>query len=80
MRRETATVYRGGRRRYFSKLAAARGEAKELIRARCDCEEGDHITPGVPCRYHRDMDHYTAVRDRLARLILRRWAQAGEGA
>lgn len=33
-RKETATVYRGGRRRYFGKSAAIKAEAMAIIKAK----------------------------------------------
>jgi hypothetical protein len=80
MGRETATVYRGGGRRWFSKNAAARAEARSVIRRRCECEEGDHITPGFPCHYHVDQEHYAELVNRFASRILRCFAaQEGRG-
>lgn len=68
---ETATVYRGGGRRWFTKRAAARAIARDMIRKRCECEAGDHITPDVACHYHVDQEFYAALVNRVASRILR---------
>lgn len=53
---ETAVVYRGGGRRYFTKAAAYRAEAKAQLRAEmggCQCEPPDWETGGGwTCDYH----------------------------
>lgn len=52
---ETAQVYRGGGRRFFTRKAAERSEAKSIIRTRCECEHGDgspYGYPGQTCTYH----------------------------
>lgn len=59
---ETATVYKGGGRRYFSKGAAIHSEARAAFRAavrskedRCNCETVNHEGFGEytdPCKYH----------------------------
>lgn len=71
---ETARVYRAaGGRRYFTKLAALRAEAKAVILSACNCEPVDLETgyPGWGCRFHADPDYYKRVRDRLVRRIQR---------
>lgn len=35
--KSTATVYRGGGRRYFSLAAAYHGEARQRVNAKCEC-------------------------------------------
>ena len=55
VRTSTATVYHGGGRRWFSLKAAERAEAKVSIRKRCECDNGDDVTPPYRCHYH-DMD------------------------
>jgi hypothetical protein len=55
---ETATVYRGGGRRYFTRHAAERAEAKAAIKSQCECDRGDHVTPPYACGYHRDPVRY----------------------
>lgn len=66
---ETATVYRGGGRRWFTKMAACRAEAKARLKTRCECERPDpkHGDGGYQCRYHRD-ENYTRLVRRLARI------------
>lgn len=51
---QTATVYYGGRRRWFSLVAACRAEASSIANKFCDCEDGDSVTPPVRCRLHAD--------------------------
>jgi hypothetical protein len=56
-RAEQATVYRGAKRRYFTRAAADRSFAVEAIkRKRCDCDEPDYRDdyPGNTCDYHKD--------------------------
>lgn len=68
---ETATVYRGGGRRYFSKRSACRAAARAKIKQRCDCETVDHGFMGVEqiaCSYHSDMNRYEKMIRRLARV------------
>lgn len=68
VRQEVATVYRGGGRRFFTRRAAERAEAKAIIRKRCECERGDILNGdyGYTCRYHSDRDRY----ERAVRLLL----------
>ena len=51
---ETATVYRGAGRRYFTKTAALRSFAKAAMRKRCECDEDDPSIGygGYQCKYH----------------------------
>ena len=71
---ETATVYRGGGRRWFTKLAACRAEARARIRERCECEAGCPVTgyPDYVCDYHYDMDRYSVLVYRMARFYARK--------
>jgi hypothetical protein len=48
-----ATVFHGGGRRWFSRRAAERAEAKAIVRRRCECDRGDTVTPAYACAYHR---------------------------
>lgn len=67
----TATVYFGGRRRYFTLAAAVRAEAREKINSRCDCVEGssgrDWHSPPEACSYHADMVRWAKIMRRLER-------------
>jgi hypothetical protein len=56
IRVETATVYVGGRRRWLTRRAAERAEAKAIIRKRCECSRPDALfgDPGYTCVYHHD--------------------------
>lgn len=69
---ETATVYRGGGRRFFTKKAAFRSEAKARVRAKypCDCEAGSFIDPPHDCGLHGDF--FVKRVDRLAAWLMRR--------
>lgn len=66
----TATVFHGGRRRWFSLGAACRAEACAIVNRFCDCEpwDGDHVTPPVVCALHRD----PARRERLVNWLAAR--------
>ncbi len=71
---ETAQVFRGGGRRWFSKGAAIHGEARAMYQAaskakgRCDCDSGRGYgpgeEPGYMCKYH---DHSDPVYGRYIR-------------
>lgn len=67
---ETATVYRGGGRRWFTKDAASRAEARAKIRTRCDCSRHRSFHPRdgdeEVCIYHADMVRYCRIVRRLA--------------
>lgn len=74
---ETAKVYRGGGRRWFSLKAACNAEARSIMRAkdkpRCECdspeyESGFQYYPGSTCNLH-EHDRYMKRRRRLARII-----------
>ena len=71
MKTENAVVYRGGGRRWFTKRAAARADAREKIRTKCECEKGDHITPDEVCNYHYDLVRFNKMVRRLARMYER---------
>lgn len=76
--KETAIVYRGGGRRWFSKKAAAKAEAKAMIRKRCECSRTHYYSdgsfdPGETCHWHADIERFVRYRDRLARFYLRRF-------
>ena len=66
-----ATVYHGGGRRWLTRKAAERAEAKRLYRERfpCECEAGEplHGDGGERCGYHDD--HHAKFVRRVARLI-----------
>lgn len=67
---QTATVFKGGGRRFFTKRAAYRSAAKAKIRERCECYPDDPITgdPGESCEYHEDLEKWDRIVTRLARL------------
>lgn len=69
--KENAQVFRGGGRRWLTKNAACRAEAKAKIRERCDCETVDHGHMGrehITCSYHADMGRFYKIVRRLARM------------
>ena len=68
MNKEVAIVYRGGGRRWFTKHAACRADARAKIRTRCECEKGDWFIPPYTCVYHSDMNRFRKIVRRLARL------------
>ena len=55
--RETATVYRGGGRRYFTKRAAYVSAARAKIDGHCEClpAEPDVGLDSMVCRLHSDL-------------------------
>lgn len=63
---ETATIYRGGGRRWFTKAAAEKAEARKLLKTRCECCTGDWQTPAYTCPIHRDPARF----DRMVRLTV----------
>ena len=68
----TATVYKGGGKRYLTKRAAYYAAARAKINSRCDCEPcdyADYETGYMPvmCQWHEDRDRCEAVIQRLAR-------------
>jgi hypothetical protein len=52
--KQTVTVYKGGRRRCFSRWAAYRNAAKAKMRERCECYHGSDSTidPTELCKHH----------------------------
>jgi hypothetical protein len=74
---ETAKVYKANGRRFFTKRAACRAIAKQIINERCDCEPDDRwgdgscdLTPGIICWYHKDPDRLEKIIRRMARIIM----------
>ena len=76
---ETAKVYKANGRRYFTKRAACRALAKQIINQRCGCETGDADYfpgkgsgyPGMTCWYHKDQERLEKIITRMARIIMR---------
>jgi len=74
---ETAKIYKANGRRFFTKRAACRALAKQIINERCECEP-DHrwgdgscdLTPGMTCWYHKDADRLEKIIRRMARIIM----------
>ena len=73
---ETATVYRAGGRRWFTKRAAYRALAKEAVNKRCECEPDARwgngsldVTPGVTCQYHQNYERFAKLVRRYAALL-----------
>ncbi len=71
----SARVFKGGGRRFFSRAAAYRAEAKARMFAQrpCDCDPGspEHYgADGNACELH-DMDtvRFARLRDRYARML-----------
>lgn len=54
VRTSTAVVWHGGGRRWFTRRAAERAEARRLINKRCECDNGDAFTPPYTCDLHKD--------------------------
>lgn len=73
---EVRTVYRGGGRGWFTLQAAANAEARQAIKARCECDNGDEVTPPETCEYHSDMERYTKIKRRLARMAISQYREA----
>jgi hypothetical protein len=73
---ESAKVYRGGGRRWFTLRAACRAEARAKMKARCECDYCDHPEmPGcpredLPCSLH-EPDRYPKIVRRLASIYYR---------
>lgn len=65
---QTATVFHGGRRRWFSLAAACRAEASSIANRFCNCERGDAVTPPMDCRLHGN----PARRERLVNWLAAR--------
>lgn len=68
MQKETATVFKAAGRRWLTKRAAGRAEARAKIKKRCECEKGDEVTPPYACHYHSDYDRYTKMIRRLGKI------------
>ena len=73
---EQATVYRGGGRRWFTKRAAAKAEARALIFRRypCDCDKHnyDNDYSSEVCHLHAmESSRYGKLIRRVARFYLR---------
>lgn len=74
---ETATVYRAGGRRYFTKRAACIAQARAKIKQRCECDYCDHPEmPGcpteyLPCEYHDDSARASKIMRRLTRIYMK---------
>jgi hypothetical protein len=74
---ETATVFRGGGRRYFTKRAAYIAEARARIRARwlkrfgCDCPWSGDEPPFDECAAHGQHDRVNRLAVRLAKRLQR---------
>lgn len=69
---ETATVYRGGGRRWFTKNAACKAEARAKIKEKCECDHIDHEGHGrqdLPCSRHHP-DRYPKILRRLTRIYI----------
>lgn len=68
---QTATVFHGGRRRWFSLAAACRAEASSIANKFCDCEGGDSVTPPIQCRLHANPARRERLVNWLAARVLR---------
>lgn len=78
IRQEFAEVYHGGGRRWFTLQAAANAEARQAIKARCECDQGDEVTPPNVCEYHSDMERYVKIKRRLAKMAVRNYLGSNE--
>jgi hypothetical protein len=64
---QTATVFHGGRRRWFSLEAACNAEAAAILSRFCDCAPGNgHDVAPETCAMHYDVERYNRVRAKLA--------------
>ena len=76
---ETATVYRGGGRRWFTVQAACRAEARAKLKLNCDCDYCDHPempgcpTEDLPCQYHDGSERAAKILRRMTRLYVAAW-------
>lgn len=71
-RKETATVYRGGRRRYFSKSAAIKAEAMAIIKAKHPTERPEYEESGrqIDNGWHcSSLPRFDVLLRRMMRLI-----------
>lgn len=75
---ESAIVYRGGKRRWFTLQAAANAEARQRVKERCECERGTFETPAYVCEYHAQKNYLKtqALIERLAGFYKRKYCQA----
>lgn len=79
---ETATVYRFGRRRYFTKRAACAAQARAKLNERCECDYCDHdelpgsLREDLPCSLHAYPRHEKIMR-RLVRVYMKAMSQGG---
>jgi hypothetical protein len=57
---ETAQVFRGGGRRWFTRQAAERAEARKAWKRVCECDESRPAEgyPGYTCTVHADPGKY----------------------
>jgi hypothetical protein len=70
---EVATVFRGGGRRWFTRAAAERAEARTILKRRCECESGDgNRYPGFTCDLHRDPVRYQRIVRLMVAMFVRR--------
>jgi hypothetical protein len=79
--KETATVYRGGGRRWFTKKAACTAEARARLKADCGCDYCDHEGYGrenLPCQYHDGSERADKILRRLAAIYYRAALSVGE--
>jgi hypothetical protein len=67
----TAKVYKGARRRYFTKEAAARSFGRAAIMRHCECEPATHGEPGYTCTLHLDVERYARLVEYIAKRKLR---------
>jgi hypothetical protein len=77
---ETATVYRGGGRRWFTPQAACRAEARARLKVDCGCDYCDHEGYGrehITCSRHKP-DRYPKIVRRLTRIYLAAYRAAKE--
>ena len=72
---EQATVFKSGRRRYFTKASAYRAEAWGLISKKypclCEAEIPEDNYPGMVCDTHDGNDHYKKLAARLAGFLMK---------
>ena len=72
---ETAAVFRGGGRRWFTLRAACAAEARALLKRHCQCdhfEDGQGHHCDLPCNLHHP-DRYPRIMKRLTDGFMRRY-------
>lgn len=69
---EDAIVFRGGGRRWFTRKAAERAEARAAIKRRCECCGGDAVTPAFVCAYHVNPVRFNRMVSLYAAMFVRR--------